>query len=1385
MKLAIVIHAFYEKEWMYLYKKLENLLTQDSRIPFDVIVTVVRGCPFIDSIVNNKNIKKVIVCDNLGMDIWPFLQITPILLNYDWVLKLHTKKGKGDLGGIWFRENVDGLIGSTDVFAKNVAILSEHPEWIMAGLLPFFLSAKRLKLANNYQTISELWGLSVNRDWGFFAGSFFWIKPQSFAKEFQLITSDFFHTKISKDGEMEHILERMVALLARKKGEIGLFLPCYKHKDWLVTDASSIKKISHALSRELLVAYRSISDDLNLIKSANLLNICQYQVKTGLYFSDTEQAIYHYLLYGRYSGFSEAILPLHRRKLNDSLVDWKNIQKRMKGRISIIIPIFNQLILTLRCIFSLLRHTKDADIEIVLIDNGSGLLTSHVLNLIKFYSQQIRIIRLSDNLGFAIASNIGMLKSTGEYCIFLNNDTEVTEGWIDGVLKALAQENVVTVQPKLLYPNGQVQCAGIVFDHSGFGVSFFDGREDSEALVFSTSRPALTAACLAIRAKDFIELRGFNPLYINGQEDIDFCLRLSQRWPQKVQWFCNESVVFHHTSQSKGRRDFIRQNRAIFRYFWLDDAVKGNHVKNCFLPLGNSAYKRGLYNIAREIYLYVSYTIPLLRVSLVSNLLQVQKLQNKDVSLEDVLNMQHDYIASMDDLSEGSIHTIFDDRHIITHSGITKVESFLFSSNSDDPIFYLQEGLSSIEEGFYGCSFFFLKESPYCQDVARLYVDYGNGFSEENVYSINLSNGWNTRVVRFKSKPMSLRFDPIETKGEFLFVDFKFFKLTDVFLRDYFKKFFKSSHLPIIKGNIDDFYNAYNQVKMTFSPYPYKLWMLKNETQEPDNKQIQELVDFFCDCPLFSVVIPTYNTDENYLRECLDSILNQRFNNVEICIADDNSTKQETIQVLREYDKKYENVKVVFRSQNGHICAATNSALRLASGKYIVLVDHDDVLAEDALFYVAQAISKHPDAKIIYSDEDKIDSKGHRYAPHFKSDWNYDLLLSQNYISHLGVYEHSTIKKIGGFRENAQVEGSQDYDLLLRCLPHVQDKEIVHIPRVLYHWRAIEGSTATSAGEKSYTTDAGIKALQNYFHLIGRDDVTVGQGKLANTYKVNWGIKHQPKVSLLIPTRDKKDITEVAVRSILDRTTYSNYEIIILDNGSVEPETLAFFENIQRESQKVKVLRYDYPFNYSAINNFGVKYTDGEIIGLVNNDVEVINPEWLTEMVSHAIRPEIGCVGAKLYYSNDSIQHAGVILGIQGVAGHSHKYFDRSATGYFSRLSIVQNVSAVTAACLLVRRSVYDAVDGLNEEDLKVAFNDVDFCLKVREAGFRNLWTPYAELYHYESISRGAEDNPEKIARFNKEIEYMKKRWGDLLSHDPYYSPNLTLRREDFSINVD
>lgn len=532
--------------------------------------------------------------------------------------------------------------------------------------------------------------------------------------------------------------------------------------------------------------------------------------------------------------------------------------------------------------------------------------------------------------------------------------------------------------------------------------------------------------------------------------------------------------------------------------------------------------------------------------------------------------------------------------------------------------------------------------------------------------------------------------------------------------------------------------------------------------------------------PLISVLMPTFNTPRHLLQKAIDSIRAQHYARWELCIADDASTNPEVESLLREASGSDSRIRVVFRDTNGHISASSNSALALATGDFVALLDHDDELHPMALFWVAKEIDEFPDAGVIYSDEDKLGEDGRRVEPYFKCDFNYELFLSQNLISHLGVYRRSLLLEIGGFRTG--YEGSQDYDVALRCVERLSFGQIRHIPKVLYHWRVHRASTAASGSAKPYAFRAGQRSLTEHLQRVGLEGEVLQAPEAPDMYRVRMACPQpEPDVEIIIPTRDRADLMRMSVNSILKKTSYRNYRICIIDNGSMEPETLQLFDH-WRTNPRIRIVRNDRPFNFSALNNAGVSTSECTFVCLLNNDVEVLEPDWLTEMTAHANRPDVGCVGARLWYPNKTLQHAGVVLGLHGVAGHAHKFLPRGHPGYFGRAVLQQAFCAVTAACLLIRRATYLEVGGLDEQ-LEVAFNDIDFCLRVVDAGYRNVWTPYAELYHHESLSRGYEDSPQKQARFLKEIEFMKRRWGTRLVRDPYYSPNLSLNTKAFSIN--
>jgi O-antigen biosynthesis protein len=552
----------------------------------------------------------------------------------------------------------------------------------------------------------------------------------------------------------------------------------------------------------------------------------------------------------------------------------------------------------------------------------------------------------------------------------------------------------------------------------------------------------------------------------------------------------------------------------------------------------------------------------------------------------------------------------------------------------------------------------------------------------------------------------------------------------------------------------------------TVTIVPYPSWVEEFDTLKGEAiSQMRRNVQIFAHQPLVSVVMPVHNPVMAWLDFAIQSLQSQIYTHWELCIADDASTDPAVRSALEQWMQADQRIKVVFRPQNGHISAASNSALALASGDWVALLDHDDLLAEHALYWVLDAINRQPDCKLIYSDVDKIDEYGVRSDPYFKCGWNQDL------------YHMALVREVGGFRLG--FEGAQDYDLALRCIERIAAEQVQHIGRVLYHWRMHAGSTAHDTDAKPYAMLAGERAINEHLARRGLD---AKAEYLGHGYRVRYALPAAlPLVSLIIPTRNGLKLLRQCVESILAKTTYAWYEIIVMDNGSDDRATLRYLDELALKPN-MRVVRDARPFNYSALNNAAVKVARGSVVGLVNNDIEVISPDWLTEMVSHALRPEVGAVGARLWYSDDTLQHAGVVLGIHGVAGHVHRFLPRGNVGYCGRAALIQSFSAVTGACLVVRKALYEEVGGLNEVELQVACNDIDFCLRLREAGYRNIYTPYAELYHHESASRGFDDTPEKQARSAKEVAYMHQRWGDALRNDPAYSPNLTLDAEDFSL---
>lgn len=719
---------------------------------------------------------------------------------------------------------------------------------------------------------------------------------------------------------------------------------------------------------------------------------------------------------------------------------------------------------------------------------------------------------------------------------------------------------------------------------------------------------------------------------------------------------------------------------------------------------------------------------------------------------------------------------------LVPHSDLKPTDGGGYESTGSDPAFLLRSSLGRLPSRWCVVSYKVLRASAPLTPL--LYADGGQGFDERTAIRLPVDTiGETSQLALLPPKTQALRFDPATRPLSFEIADFTIREIGRAhLLLDYARRNPRRLLAQFVRHG---WQATKQQVAQDLLPgdraADYATWVRLYDTLDSEElAAIRADMERLARRPLISVVMPVYNTPEPYLREALDSVLAQIYPDWELCIADDASTAPHVAPLLAEYQARDRRIKVVRRAANGHISAASNSALELASGEFVALMDHDDRLTPHALYMVAAELNRHPDADILYSDEDKIDAAGRRYDPHFKSGFNLDLLHGQNMVNHLGVFRRALIERAGGFREG--FEGSQDYDLTLRVVEATTPERIRHIPAVLYHWRVFAESAAFSTVDLPRATAAAHRALTEHFQRRGIQATVEISPSTHRFTRIRYALPDPlPRVSLIVPTRDKVDLLKGCVDGLLQRTDYPDLEVVIVDNNSEEAKTFAYFDTL-KDDPRVRILRYEAPFNYSSINNFAVAQATGSVIGLINNDIEVMGADWLKEMVSHALRPEVGAVGAKLYYADGTVQHAGVITGICGVAGHGHKGLPRDAHGYFSRAQLTQDLSCVTAACLIMRRSVFDEVGGLDEVNLAVAFNDVDFCLRIRDQGYLVVWTPFAELYHLESASRGPDTAPDKVQRFLSEVNYMRRRWGDRLAQDPYYNPNLSLDAEDFGL---
>jgi GT2 family glycosyltransferase len=551
----------------------------------------------------------------------------------------------------------------------------------------------------------------------------------------------------------------------------------------------------------------------------------------------------------------------------------------------------------------------------------------------------------------------------------------------------------------------------------------------------------------------------------------------------------------------------------------------------------------------------------------------------------------------------------------------------------------------------------------------------------------------------------------------------------------------------------------------------YEEWIA--EFEAPADKVFLLKLARIEDRPLISILMPVFNTEPNELSAAIQSVTAQKYSNWELCITDDGSTRSEIRSILSEAAARCDRIKVFYSEEQRGIATALNAAVRIASGEYITLLDHDDALSPYALAYVAEAIHRHSRPELIYSDEDKLDERGERYQPFFKPDWSPDLILSTNYICHLLIIRRDLMDKVGEF--SPETDGSQDYDYILRASQHAT--KIVHIPRVLYHWRAGPNSTASSVESKPYTIEASRRALERFCQSTG-NAARIEPAELPGCWRPRYPISEPSEASIIIASGGNAEILRANLDALFTRTDYEHFEVVVADNSRSDriQELVGEFATAGHRVQYIDWRQQ--PFNYSKINNVAASQCDAPILLFLNDDVCAINSDWLTSMVELIRRPEVGAVGAKLLFPNGSIQHAGVVMGLFDNCGHAFYGMDAAFPHYFGFADMIRNVSAVTGACLMTRADVFWSAGGFDEERLAVAFNDVDLCLKIGAGGYRVLFTPFAQLYHHESFSKTEKD----IIPHPTEVAIMQSKWREVIANDPYYSPNLTRRKADYSL---
>ena len=1078
-------------------------------------------------------------------------------------------------------------------------------------------------------------------------------------------------------------------------------------------------------------------------------------------------------------------------------------------RVSVIVPCYNHGQYVEEAVASVgISHHPQC--EIIIINDGSddGTTESVVSGL---EGERTHVIH-QKNMGLSAARNVGIAAAKGEYVLLLDADNTIDPDYFLKASEILDREPDVSV---------------VYSDHLRFG----DGLDEDRVNVPEFDATRLLAgnyidACAVVRKSVFKQIGGFDTEGLTGYEDWEYWIRC---WANGLKFHHIQDTLFkyrvvkgsmlHGVNKPEIRRKnvkyILQKHREVYASnfehvigYYLEFLMHNEqmvesakaHFREISGPISSETFS-GLLGNAKASVQKLTNRVAILEEDLgrtkAESKLHEQALKDKEAHISNqnkeldrltsalsdkdthITNIEEQTTALRDVLSEKQDEV---NRALLVAKELEKtIQSQVEQAEKrESEITHLKAKLASVESD--------LTES---QNQLELVIEQASQLQSQNEKALRSIFQLQSRINRIEQSKrykfykhlrhfknlFRSNYSSNEERNVFMKFAFMLGRKGRSVAKRFLAKVFK--HLYLWTEERQVYIVEANQLGQQITGDAYNQWLHRHLPTESDLIAHKKVIDAMAKRPLFSIVMPVYNPKPEHFKAAIESVQAQIYQDWELCLADDNSTNSDVRKIIKEYQKRDARIKAVYRKENGHIAAASNSALELATGDYIVLMDQDDLLTTDALFHNAQVINANNSVDLIYSDEDKVDENGVHSYPHFKPDWSPDNLLSRNYLGHLTVFSAEIFKNIGGWRLG--YDGSQDHDLVLRFVE--QTDAVYHIPRVLYHWRVHEASAAAGEEAKPYAYIAAKKALTEALHRRNEPG-TVDFLDGFRGYSIRYDLKDDSeKVSIVIPTKDKADYLEKCISSVFEKSSYKNIEVIVVDNNSTSTEFFELMENYKVEYPgQFQCIRAEIPFNFSSLVNLGAQQASGKYLVLLNNDTEVIAEDWLEGMMEQAQRPSIGVVGAKLLYENETIQHAGVVMGLGGAAGHVLVGEDRYGPGYFNYVNLTNNYSAVTAACIMIRREIYEQLNGFDEE-FSVEYNDVDFCLRVREAGFHNIYVPHVELFHYESISRGhPHATKESYERHVREIGKLKDRWMNYIDNDPCYNPNLTLGAHDFSL---